>query len=89
MMTCDRTKLEAILRRGGEMSDERHTISADEKVRELFAENTRLREALALYREAVRTDVLMEGVRFKGSDFLALKRAWEADRAALAKEAGR
>lgn len=40
-----------------------------------------LREALALYRDAVRIDVQMDGPKFMGSNASALKRAWEADRA--------
>lgn len=44
-----------------------------------------LREALALYRDAVRIDVQMDGPKFMGSNVSALKRAWEADRA-LTKE---
>ena len=39
---------------------------------------------LNLYREAVRVDVKMEGPQFMGCNTSALKRAWEADRAALA-----
>lgn len=39
---------------------------------------------LDLYREAVRVDVKMEGPQFMGCNTSALKRAWEADRAALA-----
>lgn len=43
-----------------------------------------LERLLEGYREAVRIDVKMEGPRFLGSDASALKRAWDADRAALA-----
>ena len=43
-----------------------------------------IREALELYREAVRTDVKMEGPQFMGANSSALKRAWLHDRAALA-----
>lgn len=43
----------------------------------------RLRAVLDLYREAVRIDVTMEGPKFMGSNVSALKRAWDADRAAL------
>ena len=49
------------------------------------AERDALREALALYRDAVRIDVQMDGPKFMGSNVSALKRAWEADRA-LTKE---
>ena len=42
-----------------------------------------MRAALDLYREAVRIDVTMEGPKFMGSNASALKRAWDADRAAL------
>jgi hypothetical protein len=58
----------------------------DDWVREitrLRAENERLRAALELYREAVRIDATMEGPKFMGSNASALKRAWDADRAAL------
>jgi hypothetical protein len=46
-------------------------------------ENEKLRTALDLYREAVRIDVTMEGPKFMGSSVSALKRAWDADRAAM------
>jgi hypothetical protein len=46
-------------------------------------ENEKLRAALALYREAVRIDATMDGPKFIGSNASALKRAWDADRAAL------
>lgn len=39
--------------------------------------------ALGLYREAVRIDATMEGPKFMGSNASALKRAWDADRAAI------
>lgn len=39
-----------------------------------------LEAQLALYRDAVRVDVLMEGPQFKGANTSALKRAWEEDR---------
>lgn len=39
-------------------------------------------EALDLYRDAVRIDVKMDGPLFMGANSSALKRAWEADRAA-------
>lgn len=57
------------------------------EARALAAEAKRdaLREALALYRDAVRVDVQMDGPKFMGSNVSALKRAWEADRA-LTKE---
>ena len=57
--------------------------SAGEKCKLLTAENEKLRAALDLYREAVRIDVTMEGPIFMGSNASALKRAWDADRAAL------
>ena len=44
------------------------------------------REALELYRDAVRFDVLMSGPRFLGPNVSALKRAWEHDRAALGRK---
>lgn len=53
------------------------------KIAELAAENERLRAALDLYREAVRIDATMESPKFMGSNASALKRAWDADRAAL------
>lgn len=43
----------------------------------------RLRALLDLYREAVRIDATMEGPRFMGSNASALRRAWDADLAAL------
>lgn len=43
----------------------------------------RLRAVLDLYREAVVINATMEGPRFMGANSSALKRAWEADRAAL------
>jgi hypothetical protein len=46
----------------------------------------RLRAALDLYREAVRIDATMEGPRFMGANSSALKRAWDADCAALIQE---
>ena len=50
------------------------------------AKAARLETALTLYREAVKIDVKMEGPRFMGVNSSALKRAWEADRAALEAE---
>lgn len=50
---------------------------------EYMAENERLLAVLALYREAVRIDVTMAGPKFAGSNASALKRAWDADCAAL------
>jgi hypothetical protein len=49
----------------------------------LRAEVDRMRAALDLYREAVRIDATMEGPRFMGANSSALKRAWDADCAAL------
>ena len=46
-------------------------------------ENEKLRAVLELYREAVRIDATMEGPKFMGSNTSALKRAWDADLAAL------
>lgn len=43
--------------------------------------------ALGLYREAVRIDATMDGPKFMGSNASALKRAWDADRAALTQPA--
>ena len=48
------------------------------------ASDASLSGVLDLYREAVRVDVKMEGPQFMGCNTSALKRAWEADRAALA-----
>ena len=48
-----------------------------------------IREALELYREAVRIDVKMEGPQFMGANSSALKRAWLHDRAAIANTADR
>jgi FtsZ-binding cell division protein ZapB len=53
------------------------------EIGDLLNENERLRAALDLYREAVRIDATMEGPKFMGSNASALKRAWEADLAAL------
>ena len=47
---------------------------------DLRAERDRLRDALELYRDAVRVDVKMEGPQFMGSNLSALRRAWEHDR---------
>ena len=49
----------------------------------LTKEIERLRAALELYRDAVRIDATMEGPKFMGANSSALKRAWDADRAAL------
>lgn len=49
----------------------------------LREENERLRAALELYRDAVRIDATMEGPKFMGANSSALKRAWDADLAAL------
>ena len=49
----------------------------------LTTENERLRSILELYRDAVRIDVTMEGPKFMGANSSALKRAWDADIAAL------
>lgn len=57
--------------------------SDSEECKLLTADNERLRAALDLYRESVRIDVTMEGPKFMGSNVSALKRAWDADRAAL------
>ena len=46
-------------------------------------ESMKLRAALELYRDAVRIDATMEGPKFMGANSSALKRAWDADRAAL------
>lgn len=54
--------------------------------REFAAEVTKLRAALDLYRDAVRIDATMEGPKFMGSNASALKRAWDADRAAITQE---
>ena len=69
---------------------ERHDCShpaivskASAEITRLTAENERLRTALDLYRESVRIDVTMEGPKFIGSNASALKRAWDADCAAL------
>lgn len=53
-------------------------VLADERT-----ENMRLRAALELYRDAVRIDATMEGPKFMGANSSALKRAWDADLAAL------
>ena len=55
----------------------------DAVIRHQKAEIERLRAALELYRDAVRIDATMEGPRFMGANSSALKRAWDADRAAL------
>jgi hypothetical protein len=41
----------------------------------------RLLMLLSLYRDAVRIDFLMTGLKFAGANSSALKRAWEADMA--------
>lgn len=46
-------------------------------------ESMELRAALELYRDAVRIDATMEGPKFMGANSSALKRAWDADLAAL------
>lgn len=46
-------------------------------------EIARLRAVLDLYRQAVRIDATMAGPKFMGSNASALKRAWDADLAAL------
>lgn len=51
--------------------------------KKLEAENAKLRTALELYRDAVRIDATMEGPKFMGANTSALKRAWDADLAAL------
>ena len=53
------------------------------KIAEQAAEIERLRAALELYRDAVRIDATMEGPKFMGANSSALKRAWDADLAAL------
>ena len=53
-------------------------LLADERT-----ENMKLRAALELYRDAVRIDATMEGPKFMGANSSALKRAWDADLAAL------
>ena len=59
----------------------------DEEICELAANKIEeLRAALDLYREAVRIDATMEGPKFMGSNASALKRAWDADRAAFSGE---
>ena len=50
---------------------------------EAASEIESLRAALELYRDAVRIDATMEGPKFMGANSSALKRAWDADRAAL------
>lgn len=54
-----------------------------EYIRLLQSKNQNLRAALELYRDAVRIDATMEGPKFMGANTSALKRAWDADRAAL------
>ena len=49
-------------------------------------ESMKLRAALELYRDAVRIDATMEGPKFMGANSSALKRAWDADRAALGEQ---
>ena len=52
---------------------------ADAEIERLRGEVARERALLALYREAVRIDVMMEGPKFAGSNASALKRAWDYD----------
>ena len=61
-----------------EILDEKNAL-----IDRLTAETKKLRAALDLYRDAVVIDVTMEGPRFMGSNSSALKRAWDADCAAL------
>lgn len=56
---------------------------AQELCNQAADEIERLRAALELYRDAVRIDATMEGPKFMGANTSALKRAWDADRAAL------
>lgn len=65
------------------MTDINHFRAEVEKLR---AEVEKLRAALDLYREAVRIDATMEGPKFMGSNASALKRAWDADSAAITQE---
>jgi len=64
-------------------------LNGGEDLQRVMRENERLRAVLDLYREAVRIDVTMEGPRFMGANSSALKRAWDADCAALAQETDR
>lgn len=57
--------------------------AAADTITALRAENERLRVMIDLYREAVRIDATMEGPKFMGANSSALKRAWDADLAAL------
>lgn len=59
--------------------------AADKTNMALTARVEELEGVLTRYREAVRIDVTMEGPKFMGSNASALKRAWDADRAALTK----
>lgn len=59
------------------------TVVQETLIRKAETENEKLRVALDLYRDAAVIDVTMEGPRFIGSNASALKRAWDADRAAL------
>lgn len=61
---------------------ENQTYPCDD-VKRMMADVERLRAALELYRDAVRIDATMEGPKFMGANSSALKRAWDADRAAL------
>ena len=64
------------LRRGGTIHSDGDNATMAEAADRIEA----LEGALALYRSAVRIDVLMEGTRFGGSNVSALKKAWEHDR---------
>ena len=70
------------LRAGGCARDQGTTQYCAEAAA-MAAENERLRAALELYRDAVRIDATMEGPKFMGANSSALKRAWDADLAAL------
>ena len=70
------------LRAGGCARDQGTTQYCAEAAK-LAAENEKLRAALELYRDAVRIDATMEGPKFMGANSSALKRAWDADLAAL------
>jgi hypothetical protein len=82
-MLCVEASDEIVRLRGERDEMERRARAFEAGATNLQAERDRLRDALALYREAVVIDVKMEGPRFMGANSSALKRAWDYDRAAL------
>ena len=70
----------ALLRQRPDLPADR--IPAARGVEALTARAAELEGVLDLYRDVVRIDATMEGPKFMGANASALKRAWDADRAA-------